>query len=417
MSDSERVLILELDTQAKVALTLRRAAPGIVREIVDEIRRQLPEYAPQTYAQGLELTTAVAFDQFVGLIEGPGLPPERALELFRKAGAAEAAAGHGPLGWQAAMNIGARIAVRHFTEAVGTFGIEISAAAYGLVISETFGHLHRLADAMSQGHAEAAGEEIVDLSARRRSLLLDRLIGEPAPTLDEVRDLAHESGWTVPRYAAAVALKRGDQWSPAAPADVLSGRHLSAPCLIVPDPEGPGRRRALEAHLKDEVAAIGPTVPVERVGRSLMWARRALALAVKGHIPRESGLVVTTDHLPALAVYQSKELIAHIAADRLRPLNKLRQNQRRRFAETLQAVLECGFHAPMAATRLKVHPQTIRLRVRKLDEVFGDQIHDPELHMEFLIALRLWLAADRAGIEITDRAMSESVLRSWPSAC
>jgi len=285
------------------------------------------------------------------------------------------------------------------------------------VISETFGHLHRLADAMAQGHAKAAGEEVVDLGARRRSLLLDRLIAAPSPTLDEVRDLARESGWTVPRYAAAVALKSGGQRSPAAPPDVLSGRHLAAPCLIIPDPEGPGRRRALEAQLKDEPAAIGPTVPIEQVGRSLTWARRALALAAKGHIESSGGLVVTTDHLPALAVYQNRELIAHIAAQRLKPLNKLRQNQRRRFAETLQAVLESGFHAPMAAARLKVHPQTVRLRVRKLDEVFGDQIHDPELHMEFLMALRLWLAADRAGIEITDRAMSGSVLRSWPSAC
>jgi hypothetical protein len=411
MSGSERVLILELDTQAKVALTLRRAAPEIVREIVEEIRRQLPEYAPPAYAQGLELTVAVAFDQFADLIERPGGPSARVLDFFRKAGAAEAAAGHGPRGWQTAMNIGARISVRHFTEAVGTFGIDISAAVYSQVISETFGYLHRLADAMSQGHADA-GEGVADLRARRRAVLLDRLVGEPQPTLEEVRDLAREVGWPVPRYAAAVALKPGDHWSPAPP-DVLTGRD----CLIVPDPEGPGRRRALEAHLRGEVAAIGPTVPVERAGQSLRWARRALVLATKGLLPQNDGLIVTTDHLPALAVVQNKELVAYVAARRLRPLGKLRQNQRRRFAETLQAVLECGFHAPIAAERLKVHPQTIRLRIRKLDEVFGDQIHDPELHMEFLMALRIWLAADRAGIEITDPELSGSVLRSWPSAC
>jgi len=38
---------------------------------------------------------------------------------------------------------------------------------------------------------------------------------------------------------------------------------------------------------------------------------------------------------------------------------------------------------------LEVHPQTVRYRVRRLRELFGDALEDPEQRFELGLALRL----------------------------
>jgi DNA-binding PucR family transcriptional regulator len=35
-----------------------------------------------------------------------------------------------------------------------------------------------------------------------------------------------------------------------------------------------------------------------------------------------------------------------------------------------------------------VHPQTIRYRVRRLEELFGDRLYDPDTRLELELALR-----------------------------
>ncbi|GAA2582983.1 helix-turn-helix domain-containing protein [Actinomadura fulvescens] len=389
-------LKLDLDVQAKLSLALRRMVPEIVRDSVAEIQRKIPEYADEDCVQALELATGYAVDQFLVMIERPGPPSDQIVEFFRKIGTLEALSGRGLREWQAAVNIGARSAVRHLARAMTA--VEMPTSVYGQVVEEAFSYLNRLTRAAAQGHAEAAGEEF-DLRLHRRRVLLERLI--EGLGAHEVTDLAGEADWPVPRRAAAVALQPGDPgppWHLGPPADVLDGRHRPEPCLIVPDPEGPGRRRGLETMLRGRAAAMGPTVPVDRVGLSLRWARQALELSLRGLVPSDR-LVIATEHLPAMTVLRNREIVAHSAAQRLRPLLELRANQRYRFAETLSAVLESGSHAAVAAERLHVHPQTVRLRMRKLDQLFGADLHDPDLHLEFLMVLRVWLAEARPGVD------------------
>ncbi|WP_344284376.1 helix-turn-helix domain-containing protein, partial [Actinomadura napierensis] len=196
----------------------------------------------------------------------------------------------------------------------------------------------------------------------------------------------------------------------ALPPDVLLGLHRAEPCLIVPDPRDPAHRRTLEPILADRGAAVGPSVAPAALGRSLTWARQALGLAMDGVLgggpdgarPGGSsggGPVIAADHAPTLLVLRHRDLVEHSARRRLSPLLKVRPNRRTQYARTLQAMLECGFNASAAAVRLHVHPQTVRLRMRKLDEWFGDEIHDPSLHVELLMGLRLWQATTRPGGE------------------
>jgi DNA-binding PucR family transcriptional regulator len=77
-----------------------------------------------------------------------------------------------------------------------------------------------------------------------------------------------------------------------------------------------------------------------------------------------------------------------MAERRLSPLSGMRSPQRERLAETLLSWLQCGHNASEVAARLAVHPQTVRYRMRQLDELFGDQLHDPAAQFEMQLALR-----------------------------
>jgi DNA-binding PucR family transcriptional regulator len=76
-----------------------------------------------------------------------------------------------------------------------------------------------------------------------------------------------------------------------------------------------------------------------------------------------------------------------IAERHLLPLQEVRSPQRERLAETLLCWLRCGHNASEVAHRLAVHPQTVRYRLRQLDEVFGDRLHDPATQFEMQLAL------------------------------
>ena len=41
------------------------------------------------------------------------------------------------------------------------------------------------------------------------------------------------------------------------------------------------------------------------------------------------------------------------------------------------------------AQQIHVHPQTVRYRLRQIQELFGDQLRDPDRRFELQLALRL----------------------------
>src|SRR6185436_6183020 len=106
---------------------------------------------------------------------------------------------------------------------------------------------------------------------------------------------------------------------------------------LMPDPDGPGRRKALESALHGDVAALGPAVAWPEAAGSLRRAEAAFRLATQGRLatagggsasPRgqssastsgqsRSGLVVADDHLPALLLAAAPGIAADLARTRL----------------------------------------------------------------------------------------------------
>ena len=192
--------------------------------------------------------------------------------------------------------------------------------------------------AYAEARAELAGE-----TSELRRRLLDMLTSSPAPPAAAIASLARAAGWPLPRRVAAVALAplAGRACGPVPPG-MLADLTRRDPCLLVADPDGPGRRQQLATVLggwlttadphggrtpsPGRLAAVGPSVPLAAAGGSLRWAGRALALAGRGLIRIEkgadgaAGIAWCEDQLPTLLLLADEDLAAALSRQALAPL-------------------------------------------------------------------------------------------------
>jgi DNA-binding PucR family transcriptional regulator len=77
-----------------------------------------------------------------------------------------------------------------------------------------------------------------------------------------------------------------------------------------------------------------------------------------------------------------------VARRRLAVLSRMSGTQRLRLTETLGAWLETQGNAVETARRLQVHPQTVRYRLRQINEAFGDQLTDADSRFALEAVLR-----------------------------
>jgi hypothetical protein len=203
--------------------------------------------------------------------------------------------------------------------------------------------------------------------------------------------MARLAKWQLPRTVAAVVFEesgRDRYHAPTLPHDVLMDPSRPQPCLVVPDPDGPGRRKMLDSALEGCVTVVGPTVGLTEVVASVQRAREGLALARRG-ILNSAKAIHWVEHMSELVVFEDEDLVRRLAEVRLAPFVDLRPAQQDRLAETLLAWLQIGWGgAAEVATHIHVHPQTVRYRMRKLETLFGDQLHAPDVRFELEIALR-----------------------------
>ncbi|HKT03302.1 MAG TPA: helix-turn-helix domain-containing protein, partial [Rugosimonospora sp.] len=181
---------------------------------------------------------------------------------------------------------------------------------------------------------------------------------------------------------------------PVLPPDVLVDLDRPEAVLIVPDADSRAQVRMLVNSLRGYRAAVGPSVPPGAAGNSMRWARRALDLARRGVLASEE-LVWCQRHLAVLTLFQDEALLESFVECRLRPLRRLRESQRGVLGGTMLAWLQHGMNATAVATALHVHVQTVRRRLRQLDQLFGEQIEDPVLRFELQLAL--WADRVRRG--------------------
>jgi PucR C-terminal helix-turn-helix domain len=397
VSRPETVSIPGTAFSAETAGVVRARLGEAIPEMIEAIAAGVPGYAGRArpdYKQRLADAVTGAVACFIARVAGPDPSTKAIMTEFRAIGGAAASEGRTLDALQDALRLGARVAWRWLCEAdAGLDRRELSRVGEAV-----FAYLDELAAACAQGYAEARVQAAED----RQRRLLGAIVSDPPPRAELVASLARAAAWVLPARVAVVVLGGRQQDGLVLPPGVLADWTGPEPCLLVPDPDGPGRQAALDRALSDRAlgdrapgdraqrgrpAAIGPSVPLARAAQSLRWARHALALARAGVIP--AGPIRCEEHLSTLLILADEDLAAALRARRLAPLARLRPAQRDRIAETLLAWLQLGENAAEVAQRIHVHPQTVRYRMRQIHELFGDQLRDPDRRFELHLALRI----------------------------
>jgi hypothetical protein len=431
---------LELDTDpwrglpARVADLIEGEVDPIAVEILESIAREVPEYARPLegrFGRGIRRGVEEALAQFVALIRDPDAGRDSGREVYLALGRGEQRAGRTLDSLQAAYRIGARVAWRRFADACGRAGV--GAEAVARLAEAVFAYIDELAAESVEGFAQAQAE-VEDLRRRRRRELIALLLADPPADVEDVTAAARAAAWEVPTGLAALACSEDAlaRVTRRLPAETLATVVDGEGCLLLPDPEGPGRAEALARAAAEGTIALGPTVTPTSAAESWALALALLRVAEVGALPapatasaggagstavdgftrkgsgaatrkraggkggRPEAPLRVDDNLAALLLFESRDLAGRIAGRRLAAFAELTPRARERMRETALAHLRHDGNAVTMAAAMHVHPQTARYRIARLRELLGDQLDDPDARFELQLALR----ADAPGMPL-----------------
>ena len=224
----------------------------LARDMAAAILSEVPEYGQpddDSYARVVHQVARDAVHRFAARVADPAMPGEsRWREMFHDIGRVEAAAGRSLDALHTALRVGARVTWQRLREKAREGGGDTD--VFARLGESIFRYLDELAAAcrprLRRGRAEFAGE------AERLRRGCSTCWSDPPTPPETVAGLAATIGWRLPRRVVAVAL--------AAPASPCSGSAAvrrsrptcwstspgREPCLLMPDPTAPGRRRQLE---------------------------------------------------------------------------------------------------------------------------------------------------------------------------
>lgn len=353
---------------------LRDRVLGTVRTVMSAQGRSL------TGGQGRGLTLGVetAVDAFVEAVASPAPDLAATRAVFAELGRTEFREGHRVDALRAVLTVGGRDLWAFLVAQ------DLPPDALYVLASALFGFLDTLAGAAAEGYLHEQEANARDWDTVRRRLIT--LLVQPDPpgeaTLQAAADAAR---WPLPATVAVVSIDStdGERLARTAGNGTIATVIDDATRMVVPSPATPGRLAHVTAVLAGRRAALGPAVPLASARVSYRLSRRALRL-----LPGD-GLVHCDDVLLELVTGWEPGLMDRFAARELAGAAGLREPE----LATLHAWLREQGQVVAAAAALHAHPQTVRYRMRKIREVFGAALDDPDARLRLELALRHRLAA------------------------
>ncbi len=369
---------------SEIARVLRPRLSEVADEMIEAVRT-VPAYARPLegpFGEGILAGVQEALRHFLAEIEAGG--PVARSDVYRTLGRGEMRSGRSLESLLSAYRAGARVAWRRFASAGVAAGLEPDTLY--MLAESIFAYIDVLSAESAEGYAleqsEAAGE-----AELRRRRLVRMLVREPPADPAAIEVAATEAGWSLPRTLAVVAIagEHRDAAASRLPAGGLRERIGELGCAIVPDPDGPRRRAAIERAVVSAGAIAGLGTTVDWTDAAVSFARARAALELGDGAP---ALIVARELAGELLLRSDQRLAAELAADKLAPLAELSTGSRRRLTETLRAWLAEQGRLGAVAARLGVHPQTARYRLARLRDLFGESLDDPDERFWLDVALR-----------------------------
>lgn len=384
--------------EPRIGALIRPHVPALSDEVIAAIRERVPAYHRPLrgrFGAGIRQGVEVALNQFVDLVADPELDRSGLDAVYRGLGAGEYRERRSLDVLLAAYRIGARVSWRRVSGLAIDAGYDRRTLA--TLAEAVFAYIDEVSALSAEGYAQeqsaAAG-----LRERLRTRLAELML-EPSTSFDAIDAAAAEAGWEQPQQVAAIAWSGGgDRLRSRLPADTpaaeLAGDEGEAIAFIA-DPEAPGLRARLERGARDAPAVLGPAVDVASAAVSAARARDVMRLIASGRVQAE-GLVLAEDHLGALIAHGDEPVLAALARRRLAPLDGETAASRRRLSGTLRSWLDHQGEVARVADELGVHPQTVRYRLTRLRELFGEALERPDDRFELALALRSAVSPERA---------------------
>jgi hypothetical protein len=363
-----------------VAEALQPAVPALVDDVIAAVGAAVPEYEGQLDAN-VRRGVQQGLEGFLQLVAGGDAARLPGREVYVAFGRGEWRAGRSLEALLAAYRAGAQVAWRELSAVGHEKGLP-PPTLYTLA-EAIFAYIDEISAASAEGFAQQQSAAARELGERRRRLL-ELLLDSPGAHAATVEAAAADAEWELPRRLAALAFADGqaERVSRRLP-DALVGSVDGTDWALVPDPARPGRRAEIEDAVGSAGAALGPAVSWRSTPESARRATLAMTLV------RDGGFVVADERLLDLLIASDTALASDLARDALAPLNGLSEGARERLRETLAAWLDAQGHARTAAESLHVHVQTLRYRLGRLRDVFGDDLDDPQRRLELALALRI----------------------------
>ncbi|MEV6487133.1 helix-turn-helix domain-containing protein [Actinoplanes sp. NPDC051633] len=353
---------------------------------------EVPAYA-EAFAGDLgakiERAVRTALGTFLGLVSrahGPDLqsPLAPALEAAYALGRGEARSGRSLDALLGAYRVGARVSWHELAAiSVGTGQPAATVAHFAELV---FAYIDELSAASVAGHADELASSGRAQLRHLEELTQALLAGEADHT---VVAAARRADWSPPRTLTAVLVP---EHAARTVVDLLDRRTLrlseagpavpNLSVLLVPDADG-SSRAAILAMLRGQSAVVGPARPWLQVKAS--YERAVRTLGVPGLSSLEH-VVDTEDHLAELVLTADPQALADLRAKVLEPLSSA-AGRSPKLVETLRSWLRHQGRREDVAAELFVHPQTVRYRMTRLRELYGDRLRDPDWLSALLIAL------------------------------
>jgi hypothetical protein len=386
--------ITDLPGGTAVSEALRPAVPRLVDEMIDAIRAEIPAYdrpLQGDFGDRVRGSTASSVERFLALIAGEERDVRgTSSDLYVELGRNEVRSGRPIDTLLGAYRIGARVMWRGFAAEGARAGIEPD-VLYRLA-EALFAYVDELSHESSDGYAEELAQRH-GARERERERMLEVLMRKPPADAVVVHAQAARAEWKLPDEVAPVATPAARmparQLEHRLPDGSMAATLEGMTVALVPDLDTPGRTAELERALEGAPAARGAQVPSLEAAEEVERAVLAVALQQAGVLPTE-GLVDTGDHLVALILHRDPERARSLADRALEPLDRLSAGTKAKLTETLACWLDNACNTGDTARALHVHMQTLRYRLRQLEEVFGEErLNSGDKRLELQLALKV----------------------------